>query len=200
MKIYFTASTAELEKNASLYENIRTYLLESGHILTRDWLLRAKQRMLNKVTDIYDIKEIYQACMKAISEADLVIIEDTVSNFSTGHQITIALQQKKPTLVLWQGKKHKHFNQMFIHGVESEFLEIYEYTSKNLTDILQLFIRKYSHFSARNRFHLVLNAAERQYLDWLQFTKHRSRTKVIRQALQTEIKNDEEYSEYLKRK
>ena len=55
-------------------------------------------------------------CLKITKNADLVIIEDTVSNFSTGHQITLALEMQKPTLVLWKGQKHKHFNQMFILG------------------------------------------------------------------------------------
>ncbi len=128
-----------------------------------------------------------------------MIIDDTVSNFSTGHQITIALQSRKPTLVLWQGKKHRHFKQLFIHGIESDILQVSEYSLENLSDTISAFICKYENASERNRFHLVLNNVERNYLDWAQFTKNKSRTKVIREALKQLIDGDDDYCKYLSR-
>jgi len=200
VKIYFTNSTAEFSKYKDSYFSIRNFLVEQGHILTRDWLPHAEERIRSGDTDIREIKEIYKACVQAIREADIVIIEDTVSNFSTGHQITLALQFKKPTLVLWRGKKHRQFKQMFIHGIESDFLQITEYTLNNFDEVIQIFINKYENFSEKNRFHLVLNNVERMYLDWAQFIKGKSRTKVIREALQNEIENDDEYEQYLSKK
>lgn len=144
-----------------------------------------------------NIKQIYQDCIKSIKEADLVIIEDTISNFSTGHQITVALQSRKPTLVLWQGEKHRQFKQMFIHGIDSDILQVSEYSNKNLYEIIQGFINKYEDALERNRFHLVLNNVERSYLDWAQFTKNKSRTKIIRESLRKLIEGDAEYSNYL---
>jgi hypothetical protein len=135
--------------------------------------------------------------MAAIKEADLVIVEDTVSNFSTGHQITVALQYRKPTLVLWRGEKHKQFKQMFIHGIESDILQVSEYTDENVMKIIRIFIEKYENVDERNRFHLVLNNMERQYLDWAQHSKNKSRTKIIREALKWMIEEDKEYNDYL---
>lgn len=200
MKIYFTCSTAEFDKYRDDYFFIRDFLINKKHVLTRDWLPHTNKKLLDGDTDIRNIKEIYKANINAIKEADLVIIEDTVSNFSTGHQITIAIQQKKPTLVLWQGKKHRQFNQMFIHGVDSDILEIAEYSKEGLEEIIEVFIAKYEKFSEKNRFHLVLNNVERMYLDWAQFVKGKSRTKVIKEALRVVINNDEEYRKYLQTK
>jgi NAD-dependent SIR2 family protein deacetylase len=166
--------------------------------LTRDWLPHTKELISKGNTDARDIKNVYKACIEAIKESDLVIIEDTVSNFSTGHQITLALQTKKPTLVLWNGEKHRQFKQMFIHGIDSDILQISEYTNENLEDIIRSFIHKYEKVHERNRFHLVLNNVERNYLDWAQFVKNKSRTKVIRDALRVEIESDSEYDKYLK--
>ena len=200
MKIYFTCSTAKFKKYRDGYFLIRNYLINQGHLLTRDWLPHTEKAVLAGKTDIKNhIKKIYQACLKAIREADLVIIEDTVSNFSTGHQITLALMYRKPTLVLWQGKKHRHFQQMFIHGVESDILQISEYTKKNLKRVLRAFLRKYENATETNRFHLVLNKVERTYLDWAQFTKNKSRTKIIREAIRQIIENDKEYLNYMSR-
>lgn len=198
MKIYFTCSTAEFEKYKDNYQAIRNYIVEEKHILTRDWLERAIRRIKNNDIEIHDIKEIYKACMRAINEADLVIIEDTVSNFSTGHQITISLQRQKPTLVLWCTPKHRHFKKTFIQGIDSEYLEVAEYTLDNYKEVIKKFIKKYEDSEVKNRFHLVLSNVERKYLDWAQFNKGKSRTKLIRDSLRNEIENDNEYQKYLK--
>jgi hypothetical protein len=199
MKIYFSCSTAELAKYGSDYHAIRDRLVNSGHILTRDWLTETEEYMHAGNKEL-DIKKIYKACVEAIRKAELVVIEDTVSNFSTGHQITLALQMRKPTLVLWQGEKHRHFNQMFIHGIDSDLLQVAEYTKESLTDILQTFINTYEDKPEKNRFHLILSGRERRYLDWAQFTNNKSRTKVIREALKGAIENDPDYQAYLQQK
>jgi len=199
MKIYFTCSTAELATHRDSYYAIRDRLA-TEHILTRDWLEETERHMQAGNKELPGIKTIYKACVEAIREAELVIIEDTVSNFSTGHQITLALQMRKPTLVLWQGKKHQHFNQMFIHGIESDLLQVREYTPDTLADVLQTFINTYEDKPEKNRFHLILNGWERRYLDWAQFTRNRSRTKVIREALKQAIENDPDYRAYLQQK
>jgi hypothetical protein len=197
MKIYFSCSTAELARYGADYHAIRDYLVSNGHILTRDWLDETEAYMHAGNKEL-DIKKIYAACVEAIREAELVVIEDTVSNFSTGHQITLALQMRKPTLVLWQGEKHRHFNQMFIHGIDSDLLQVAEYTKENLDDTLQTFVNTYEDKPEKNRFHLILSGRERRYLDWAQFTRSRSRTKVIREALKDAIEHDPDYQAYLR--
>jgi hypothetical protein len=100
--------------------------------------------------------------------------------------------------VLWQGKKHHPFKQMLIHGIDSDILQVTEYTKQDLPDILQVFVHKYENGTDKSRFHLILNGTERKYLDWAQFIKGRSRTWVIRKALQKTISDDAEYEEYLR--
>lgn len=199
MKIYFTCSTAEFNQYKKYYSSIRDFLIEDKHILTRDWIPRANSRIkeVGKV-EITDIKQIYSDCIKAINESELVIIEDTVSNFSTGHQITIALQRQKPTLVLWNKPKHRHFKQTFIQGLDSEYLEVHEYNLKNYQSIIRTFINKYKDAHKKNRFHLVLSDVERRYLDWAQFNNGESRTNIIRDGIRAKMNKDEEYNKYLK--
>lgn len=197
MKVYFTCSTAEYVQYRQRYHEIRNLLVREGHVLTRDWLSEVDKRLATGHTELTDIRRIYQACVAAIKEADIVVIEDTVSNFSTGHQITLALRTRKPTLVLWQGKKHRQFNQMFIHGIESDILQVSEYTPEDLQVIIKTFIAKFANISEENRFHLVLDGVERRYLDWVRYRTGKSRTKVIREALRNQLDNDEDYQDYL---
>lgn len=200
MKIYFTSSTAELTKHHKKYEAIREAIIRGGHILTRDWLDKTRNHVSGGYDiNLSDIKAIYKECITALREADLVIIEDTVSNFSTGHQITLALQYKIPVLVLWCGQKHNHFGKMFIHGIESDILQVEEYQdTSELEKIIGAFIKQFGAADKQNRFHLVLSNAERQYLDWAQFYKGKSRTQLIRANIRGNMENDTEYQEYLR--
>ncbi|HRN86905.1 MAG TPA: hypothetical protein PK863_06350 [Candidatus Dojkabacteria bacterium] len=197
MKIYFTASTVEFNRYKKTYFAIRDYLVQENHTLTRDWLKHTGEKINDGDLNVRDIKAIYKKCVLAINQAQLVIIEDTVSNFSTGHQITLALQKQKPTLVLWQGKKHRYFNQMFIHGIDSEHLEIAEYKPNNIEKIITAFINKYQDYNNKTRFNLVLNQYERNYLDWVQFNRGTNRTKIIKTSIDELINNDKEYRKYL---
>lgn len=199
MKIYFTASTAQFNKYKKTYFAIRDFLVQENHTLTKDWIKHTGERIAQGELNVRNIKDIYNKCVLAINQAQLVIIEDTVSNFSTGHQITLALQKQKPTLVLWQGKKHRYFNQMFIHGIDSEYLQIAQYEPENLKTIITAFINKYQDFNNKTRFNLVLNQYERNYLDWVQFNRGISRTKIIKEVLKHRIDADNEYNEYLSR-
>lgn len=200
MKIYYSCSTAEFSKYKRNYFAIRDFLVSEKHILTHDWLDQVDLRIKNKIPEIRDIKKIYQQCKDGINEADLVIIEDTISNFSTGHQITLAIQRKKPTLVLWSEQKHRHFKQMFIHGVDSDALETKLYNLKNFKPIIREFINRYENSSTKNRFHLVLTNDERAYLDWMQYSNGKSRTKVIRELIKESIDQNKDYKSYLSRR
>jgi len=200
MKIYFTCSTVKFYKYRDIYFQIRNFLISEKHILTRDWLPHTEKLLKSGKKELRDIKKIYKACIESIRDCDVVIIEDTVSNFSTGHQITKALQMRKPTLVLWQGKKHRQFKQMFIHGIESDILDIIEYKANNLEKNINIFLNKYKDIGNKNRFHLVLDNLERSYLDWAQHNYHKSRTKIIRNSLRETIGDDKEYNDYLAEK
>ncbi|MEI6462530.1 MAG: hypothetical protein WCO33_02570 [bacterium] len=199
MKIYYTCSTAEFKKYRNTYFGIRKFLIDQNHVLTRDWLPHTEKLIDEGNTEIRDIKEIYKACVEAIRDSDAVVIEDTVSNFSTGHQITLALEMRKPTLVLWKGKKHRQFNQMFIHGIDSDLLEVKEYADKDLEKIIRVFLKKYENVDEKNRFHLVLSNPERMYLDFAQFRYGKSRTNIIRNALRKIIDSDKDYQKYLEK-
>lgn len=199
MKVYFTCSTAEFKKYRDNYYAIRNYLVGEGHVLTRDWLANADERIYGDGS-FQDVRQVYRACVAAIKEADLVIVEDTVSNFSTGHQITLALRGRKPTLVLWhEGKRHE-LNRMFIQGIESDILQVSQYNEENLEAILTAFINKFGNVREENRFNLVIDGVERAYLDWVRFATGKSRTKVIREALRDQLDNDQEYQKYLLKK
>ncbi len=198
MRVFFGCTAAELNKYQKYYLAIRQFLIDEGHVLTRDWIPDAIKRM-HKLTppEEYDPKKIAAAFQHAMNESDVIIVEDTVSNFSTGYEITFALQRNKPVLVLWLKDKHHLFDRTLLHGIESEYLQISQYDLSNYRELIRRFLNKFDSNLEKHRFNLVVDDIERRYLDWGRFAKHKSRTDLVRSALRKQIENDAEYQQYL---
>ncbi|MBD3280413.1 hypothetical protein GF389_02725 [Candidatus Dojkabacteria bacterium] len=196
MKIFFGCSTSQMDTYKDLYLKIREIIIDEGHILTRDWLPLAI-RALRQKEKAYNTKSAYRDIMKAINDADLLIIDDTASGFSTGHEITLGIFRQKPTLVLWHESKKRMFERRMIHGIDSPYLVTAYYTEKNLGEIILKFIKQFSNATKKHRFHLVIDEVERNYIDWAKFSQGKSRTKVIREAIREKIETDKNYQDYL---
>jgi len=183
MKIYFGCSTSQFLKYQEYYLAIRDFLVEEGHILTRDWLGIYRDALLNHpekllISSDHGPEKVYQLATKAFYEAEVLIAEDTVSSFSNGHLMTLALQRKMPVLVLHiQGKKKTYLKKSFIQGIKSDYLEIKQYDLSTYKQIIRTFLKKYEDSFIRHRFHLVIDEVERKYLDWAQFNEKRAEPK-----------------------
>lgn len=198
MKIFFGCTAARLAEYQDNYLQIREELITQGHVLTRDWLPEAVKRLdQHKSLQRYEPKKMFSAVKRSIMEAEAVVIEDTVSNFSTGYEITFALQQNKPVLVLWLKEKYHPFEHTFLHGVDADNLEIAMYNKESLPKQLRGFLKKYENAGERHRFNLVLTDTERAYLDWAHYKRGTSRTQLIRNSLRGTIESDTEYTSYL---
>ncbi|HOU76281.1 MAG TPA: hypothetical protein PK957_04140 [Candidatus Dojkabacteria bacterium] len=137
--------------------------------------------------------------MSAVESADLLIFEATVPSFSTGHLLTLAIQNKKPSLFLWLESSDWAKRKGFIYSIESEYIDILPYNQKNYKNIISGFINKYSDYNDSCRFNLFLNKAERQYLDWKSYMTLKTRSELIRRMIRENLKSDFEYTEYLQR-
>jgi len=197
VKIYATHSTAKLLEYKDNYVALREFIVSNGHTLTYDWLHNALKFVKEGRKVVPNYKKIYKECLIAMDKADLVIIDDTVSSFSTGHQITLSIRHKKPTLVLWGEDKNIHFENSFLHSIESEYLEIAKYTLETLEDVLASFINKHSDVQSRHRFNLVMSDVEKHYLEWAQLNGNISKTKVIRKSIRDKMTDDIDYQKYL---
>jgi len=197
MKIFFSATTYKIENLGQYYLSIRDHLVSSGNVLVHDWLAN----IIEKDGTFRIPKRIrsaeYKNAIKAIDDADLLIFETTQPSFSTGHLMTLGLQKKVPTLVMWLEDSAWTQRRGMIENIDSEFLELSEYNTENLEDVVDVFINKYGDSQLKHRFNLVIDDVERQYLDWLSYNTFKSRTKLIRDLIRNKIGDDKEYSSFL---
>ena len=202
MKIHFGCSTSELEVYGRNYLDICNILRDTGHTLTRDWIENAVATLdaYKKGKLKVDTVDIYNKAVQSILASDAVVIEGTVSSFSIGHQVTLALSKNKPTLVLLYNdgsEKKNKLQSSFILGIKSPLLSVSKYSSKeDLKRILSDFLNKSTGPSVK--FNIVLSKEIESYLDWASFFYKVNKSEFIREIIVKHMNdNDHEYKKYI---
>lgn len=182
MKAFFGTTTKEAVRYEKEYLLIRNSLKELGIEIQFDWLDRALVRMKTKPTGTRKIKNHVKDITSAINTSDFVVIEYTVPNFSSSHQILHALHMHKPTLVLWL-KKDNTFRDTYLEGIESNFLTVAEYTLDTTKEIIKDFIEFLGLEKKYKRCNLVLETAQKSFLDSESIKLNKSKSELVREAL-----------------
>ncbi|MBU1104668.1 hypothetical protein L6255_00505 [Candidatus Parcubacteria bacterium] len=192
MKIWFGTTTLHFSDYKEYYLKIREHLLSLGHVLTDDWIGTCGDWIEQHPNTKRDIKEIYESVTKAVRDANVSIIEFTVPNFSTSHQITYSLQLKKPTLVL-RLKRENSFPDSYIEALNSPYLTIKFYTLTNYKEIIDEFLGYSSIEDNDGRYNIVLSKKQKYYLDWACNKYGQSRSKIIRGLIEVKIQDDKTF-------
>lgn len=186
MHIWFGTTTLHFKEYKHYYLNIRAYLLASNHVLTDDWLGNHGKWLEDNPYATRDIKDIYQKVLKAIDGADISIIEFTVPNFSTSHQITYSLSKKKPTLVL-RLKKDNTFKDSYLEALTSPYLSIVEYTEANYKEQIADFIAALGYDTDYRRYNIMLTKRHKHYLDEEATRLKVSKSYLVRRLIDQEL-------------
>lgn len=201
MKVHFACSTSELEIYNKNYIDICDIIRDLGHIITRDWINNAVKTLpaYKKGKLKIDRVDIYNKAVQSLLASNVVVIEGTVSSFSIGHQMTLALSKNKPTLVLIYNDGSTSKNKLqssFIHGIKSPFLTVAKYSNTDdLRRILSHFLAKSTNVSVK--FNIVLSKEIDNYLDWASFFYKKNKSEVIRDIIAKRMKDDSNYEKYL---
>lgn len=201
MKIHFACSTSELEKYSKNYIDICDLIREAGHTITRDWINNAVATLSDykKGKLKIDRVEIYNKAIESLLVSEAVVVEGTVSSFSIGHQITLALAKNKTTLVLVYNKgldKKNKLQNSFINGIKSPFLSVVRYSNKeDIKKILTNFLNKSR--GATIKFNIVLSKEIENYLNWASFYYKVNKSEFIRDIIVRYMtNNDPNYEKY----
>ncbi|NTU73786.1 hypothetical protein HGB07_06515, partial [Candidatus Roizmanbacteria bacterium] len=189
-------TTAKWEEYRTHYFNIRNHLKELGCIILDDWIDTADFEYKNKVKN-RNISEIFKNVTEAIDTVDGVVIEYTVPNFSSSHQINYALIRRKPTLVMRLQKDNPYYTDSYLEAVQSPYLIIREYTKNNYKQIIEEYINYSKLEQGQSRYNIVLAKRQKQYLDWAASKFKNSRSEIIRKLLDQEIEKCEDYKRYM---
>lgn len=196
MRLWFGTTTLKFKEYELYYRSIRDYLVEKGHILEEDWIVKNGEYIKKHPDAFRNIKDVYKRVREVIDNANASIIEFTIPNFSSSHQIGYSLQRGKPTLVMML-KKVDTFKDSYLEALDSPLLSITTYSLNNYKDILDEFLGYADLESGLRRYNIMLDRQQKYYLDWACTKYKKSRSELMRDLLDERIKKDPDFVCYI---
>lgn len=187
MIIHLTGSTINIEEDISYLRRISKAIVENDGTLARDWIEAAYHRAM---ADDYNPEEndweaIVDESIDAIGKSDVVIVEASSYTFSQGMQAAIALQQKKPVLIV----SRSSLKGRFVAGYKSRDLRVVEYQSeKELDNIVSQFIRDNTISTKDLRFNMFIDRPIYNYLRSVSYESGKNKSEIIRELINREIR------------
>jgi len=195
MKVFFGFSSKEITKYHKNYKDIQETIKSLGHSLTRNQLEKALGKAKKKKEEILPL--IQPEIISAILASDIVVLDATIRSSEIGFELAYALEKEKPVLFLAQESQEK-INKLFSETEESPLLTAKGYNKENLKNIVTDYFS--NNGSIRKvRFNLVMDKKQDNYIEWASFTKNKSKTEVIKNAIEHLMKSDDHYKKYLLR-
>lgn len=189
MKIHFIASRGVVAGDIVFLRSITDFILSNGHELARDWIESAYQGITDKSAPINDWKEIHRLNVEAIARCDVLVAEASLENFAVGYQVAMAVQLKKPVLIL----RHKDSTaDTFAAGVEGTWVvhQIYRKESEAIA-ALKEFIEEHDLHSKDMRFNFFIDRPIYNYLRWQSQKSGKNKSEIIRELIMREIETQE---------
>lgn len=156
---------------------------------------------INKRTDKADEKskkDYYKKVTRSIKTSDFVIAEGSNPSISLGFEISYAITEKKPVLLLVsEESKEETIDDYLLHGATTKYLKIKKYKK---TDDINLAI-KYFLSDIKDiidtKFILIIPAFIDKYLEWNVRYRGLSKAEVTRKSIEKAMALDDSYTQAL---
>ena len=190
MKVFFATSTDNFEARMPDIMAVKDAIIETGNVLTRDWIGEAKEAYRGLTT--LDFSKINKSVSSDLLRSDIVVVEGTNGGLSTGVQISLALQKNKPVFIFYKESAKEILKNKLINFVDDSRISVNYYNTKeDVAKILKNTLAK--KFSEKVRFNLVLQNLENGYLDWKSNELGVSKSELIRDLIIRALKSDKGY-------
>ena len=188
MKVHFITSRPTLEKDIHILRMILHLIEDSGNTVAHPWIEDAFGREIEAKKPADDWGLIYRQNLEAIAQSDVVIAETTYENFSVGYQIAVAIQQKKPVLLLRHQTADKN---AFVTGVEDGWVKHGEYVNEDVAPMVEKFLNENDIQSKDMRFNFFIDRKIYNYLRWAAFKTGKTKAEILRDLVQNEIEKQD---------
>lgn len=184
MKVHIITSRPTLEHDIEILRKITGYIKDHGHSLARNWIEAEYLRLKNQGQPSTDWSHIYKENLGVVAQADVIIAETSYENFGVGYQVAVAVQQKKPVLMLRHATADKN---AFATGVEDGWVKREEYTQDNLEKIIDKFLKDNDIQAKDMRFNFFIDRPIYNYLRWAAYKTGKTKAEILRELVAREI-------------
>ena len=186
MIVHLTGSAQNMKEDIPFLRRIIRTLHQNDAVIARDWVEVAfLHHVVKKLPDeSVDWRPIMDANLEAISRSEIVIVEGTSYTFSQGFQVAVALQHKKPVLLL----SRTPFKARTISGYRNRFLRMEEYTTEDeVAKIVEEFVKENTVSTKDLRFNMFIDRQIYGYLRSESLETGKNKSEIIRDLIMREI-------------
>lgn len=188
MIVHFSASARDLKDRIEIYRKIQNQLRLLGHSFQNDWVETAWYREMNNKRAWDDIGQIVSYADNAITHAEVVIAEASdASVFGVGYEVALALQRKKPVLVLVDEVTARS---SYAKGLTNDLLTYREYNQTNLGEIIENFLSENTVKTKDLRFNFVVDRRIYNHLRAKAFRTRKTKGEILRELLVEDIERE----------
>lgn len=182
MIIYFSASARSLRKDIKRYRKILAKARELGHTFTNDWVETSWQHVARGDSYEGKIKGIVHSADLGLRSAEVVIAEVSgVSSFGVGYEVSRAMQERKPILLL--ATKVDALSS-YANGIESDLVSFKVYDSDlTLEKYIEEFLKENTVKNKDLRFNFVLDRQIYNHLRQRSFNTGKTKAEIVRDLL-----------------
>src|SRR3989338_6507307 len=174
MKVYFVASPRAKKIFGRDIEAAYDAISELGYQHTSDFIDKVDPEALYDF-DQEEIIDHYHKTMKAVKDADMVVVDVSVASMSMGYIVDRANEDSKPVIILYT-KGNEPF---FFSGIQDDKVQIVEYGADNAKEVLKGAF-EYAKEFLQTRFTMLMPAVLVKFLDGVSDKSGVSRSEYIR--------------------
>jgi len=182
MTVYFTASIVGKKYHLSKYLAIIDYLKSKKYEVISDHIIKSTSNQIISEKREERIK-FQNRLEKWINSADFMIAETSFPSISVGYEISLALQEGKPVLVLYSEGNPPS---LLIHH-KDDHLDCEKYTLSSLPEIINNFV-KYVEGAADSRFTFFITPEIASYLEKVSKREKIPKSVYLRKLIEREMK------------
>jgi hypothetical protein len=181
MNVYFTASIVGKKDYLKNYEAVVDILKNKGFTVQADHILNMTESAINLETRENRLK-FHRTLENWIQKADFMVVESSFPSISVGYEISLALQYRKPVLILYSVGDPPSL--LAYHSDERIVCEKYSYAT--LKTVLDDFIN-YVHGSADTRFTFFVTPQIAAYLEKIAKKQKMPKSVWLRELIERHI-------------
>lgn len=188
MKIFFTTSVSRMNDDTKANcLKIINYLTEAGYSVINADILTKTPQSLKKQSHEESI-EIQKELTRLKKQSDIVIAEVTNQSLGVGQEIALSLTMNLPVIALFEKGNEPHI----LRDEGEQQLLLSEYTEENLKNVLNDML-DYASNLQDVRFNFFISPKIVNYLDWIAKKKKIPRAVYLRNLIEHDMTNNDEY-------
>ena len=183
MKVYFTASITGKKQYLPNYLKIVRYLESKGHTVQAHHILDSTESEMRLKTK-EDRLKFHKQLSTWIQNADFMVVEASFPSISVGYEISLALQNRKPVLILYSEGDAPNLFASF----NDEKLVCEKYTMETVTELIEDFMC-YASGACDTRFTFFITPKIATFLDTVSVKEKIPKSVYLRKLIEEHIKN-----------